>query len=130
MSRNQDLEHLRLLSIFHFVLAGLLALASAFPLIYLAIGVAAWSGEFGSGHREDQFMGSLFVSFGALGFLCALGLATAVFLAGRYLRDRRRRTYCLVVAGAECIFSPLGTVLGIFTILILVKDGVRELFED
>ncbi len=35
---NQDAEHLRLLSIFHYVVAGLAALFSLFPLLYTTIG--------------------------------------------------------------------------------------------
>ncbi len=35
---NQETEHLRLLAIFHYVVAGLAALFSLFPLIYTMIG--------------------------------------------------------------------------------------------
>ena len=38
MDMNRDEEHLRLLSIFHYVVAGLGALFSLFPLIYTAMG--------------------------------------------------------------------------------------------
>ena len=37
---SQDLEHLRLLSIFHYVVAALAAFFSLFPLLYMGIGVA------------------------------------------------------------------------------------------
>jgi hypothetical protein len=36
--------------------------------------------------------------------------------------------YCLVVAGIECIFMPFGTVLGVFTIIVLMRPSVRNLF--
>jgi len=35
---NQDAEHLQLLAIFHYVVAGLAALFSFFPLLYTTIG--------------------------------------------------------------------------------------------
>ena len=35
---NQDKEHLRLLAIFHYIVAGLAALFSFFPLLYATIG--------------------------------------------------------------------------------------------
>ena len=35
---NQDTEHLRLLAIFHYVVAGLAALFSLFPLLYTTVG--------------------------------------------------------------------------------------------
>jgi hypothetical protein len=34
---------------------------------------------------------------------------------------------CLVSAGISCTFSPFGTVLGIFTIILLMQTGVREM---
>jgi hypothetical protein len=35
----------------------------------------------------------------------------------------------MVVAGINCLHIPLGIVLGVFTIIILVRDSVRELYE-
>jgi hypothetical protein len=35
---NQDAEHLRLLSIFHYIVAGLAAFFSFFPLLYTTVG--------------------------------------------------------------------------------------------
>ena len=32
------------------------------------------------------------------------------------------------MAGLECIFMPFGTVLGVFTIIVLMRDTVKELF--
>jgi hypothetical protein len=40
---NQESEHLRLLAIFHYVVAGLAALFSLFPLIYTTIGAILFS---------------------------------------------------------------------------------------
>jgi len=33
-----------------------------------------------------------------------------------------------VMAGIECLFMPFGTVLGVFTILVLVRESVKPLF--
>ena len=49
-------------------------------------------------------------------------------LAGRYLARRERYTFCLVVAGVECMFMPFGTVLGVFTIIVLSRPSVKDLF--
>ena len=32
------------------------------------------------------------------------------------------------MAGIECIFMPVGTVLGVFTIIVLVRNSVKALF--
>jgi len=32
------------------------------------------------------------------------------------------------MACIECLFMPFGTVLGVFTILVLVRESVKQLF--
>jgi len=34
----------------------------------------------------------------------------------------------MVIAGIECLFMPFGTVLGVFTLVVLVRPSVKELF--
>jgi uncharacterized BrkB/YihY/UPF0761 family membrane protein len=127
---NEDLEHLRLLSIFHYLMAALFALFSLFPVVHLVLGVMmlAGSGEFGA-DPPPAFVGWL-VSCVAV-FLIFLGLAfSACFaLAGRNLARHRSWIFCMVIAGIACTMMPVGTVLGIFTILVLNRPSVRALFE-
>ena len=35
-----------------------------------------------------------------------------------------------VVAGIECIFMPFGTVLGVLTLLVLMRPSVKALFDE
>lgn len=125
---NQDTEHLKLLSIFHYVVAGLAALFSLFPVIHLVIGIAMVTGSLEGTDSEAQVVGWLFVIFSATFILVGLAFAVAVFVAGRALANRTRYLYCLVMAGVECIFMPFGTVLGVFTILVLLRDSVKRMF--
>jgi hypothetical protein len=127
---NQDAEHLKLLSIFHYVVAGLAALFSCFPLFHLVIGIAMVSGQLEGADADPpaQMIGWFFVIFAGTFILCGLAFAVAVFLAGRSLAHRTRYLYCLVMAGVECIFMPFGTVLGVFTILVLLRDSVKGMF--
>jgi hypothetical protein len=37
-------------------------------------------------------------------------------------------TICFVMACGECMFMPFGTVLGVFTILVLNRQSVKGLF--
>ena len=53
----------------------------------------------------------------------------AVILAGRFLARRTHYMYCLIVAGIECLFTPFGTVLGVFTIVVLVQPAVKAIFQ-
>ena len=37
--------------------------------------------------------------------------------------------FFLVVAAINCLHMPLGTVLGVFTIIVLIRQSVVELYE-
>lgn len=129
----QDDEQIRLLSIFHYVVSGLAGLFSLFPLLHLIFGLfIVFSGEsFDDGKGPPPaFVGWVFVSFAAVFITLGLTFAGFVLAAGRYLAQRRNYTFCLVVAGVECIFMPFGTVLGVFTIIVLMRESVKQQFMD
>jgi hypothetical protein len=46
------------------------------------------------------------------------------------LENRERRVFCLVVAWLICAFFPLGTVLGVFTILLLSRAEAERAFSE
>jgi len=130
---NQDAEHLRLLSIFHYVVAGMQALFALFPLIHFLVGAALvfFPDKMGEGKPGDQpaFVGFFLMGFAALWMLVGLSLAVCTFIAGRSLGQRRRYMFCLIVAGVECVTCmPFGTVLGVFTILVLLRPSVKQAF--
>src|SRR5690606_34060603 len=60
-------------------------------------------------------------------FLAAAMIAN--LLSGLWIRARKNRVFSLVVAGLNCLQVPFGTVLGVFTILVLARDSVRELYD-
>jgi len=130
---NQDQEHLKMLSIFHYVVGGLTGLFACFALIYVAVGIGVLLGPACSSHPQGgvpaNAFGWLFIIIGAMFFLGGWALAIAIIVAGRFLAARKRRIYCLVVAGIACMFMPFGTILGIFTIIVLMRPSVQELFE-
>jgi uncharacterized membrane protein len=128
---NQDEEHLRLLSIFHYVVAGLAALFALFPIIHLVIGLIFIFAEprfERHGEAPADAIGWIFVIFSSVIILTGWVFATFVLINGRFLAKRKNHMFCLVMAGIECIFMPFGTVLGVFTILVLMRESVKKLF--
>ena len=73
-------------------------------------------------------MGLFFVVFGLVAIVLGLILAIAIICSGRFLSQRKHYTFCLVMAGVECIFMPFGTVLGAFTLVVLLRESVKQLF--
>ena len=130
-SANRNAEHLNVLAVFHYVAAGLIALTACIPIIHLVIGVVMLVAPqaIDRGHGPPTWVGLLFIAIA--GLVIALGwlLAIAVLFAGRCLAKRRSYMYCLVVAGVLCVLVPLGTVLGVFSIVVLLRPDVKSLFE-
>ena len=130
---NHDKEHSRLLAIFHYVVAGLAALFSFFPLLYTTVGAififAARHGTPKPGEQlPPEFLGWIFVVLGLLLFLLGVAMAICILIAGRCLSRRKHYTFALVMACIECLFIPFGTILGVFTIIALSRESVKELF--
>ena len=108
---NQDAEHLRLLAIFHYVVAGLATLFSFFPLLYTTIGTififVARHGTPKPGEElPPEFLGWIFVVVGALLFLLGIAMAICVLIAGRCLSRRKGYSFALVMAVLNVSFFP------------------------
>jgi hypothetical protein len=130
---NRDKEHLRLLSIFHYVCAGLAALFASVFVIYAIMGLVMALRPDAFGPAKDQppaFIGWLFFIIGAGGVTLGWVFAGLLAWAGRCLSRCRHYTFCLVMASFACLFMPFGTVLGVFTIIVLIRPSVKALFES
>ncbi len=129
---NEDLEHLRLLSIFHYVVAGLTALFACFPIFHLSIGVTMLAGNFFEGSGAPPGMptifGLMFVILPAAIMLLGWAYAVALAFAGRFLSRNSNYTYCLVIAAISCAYFPLGTALGVLTLIVLMRPTVKIRF--
>jgi hypothetical protein len=131
---NRDEEHLKLISIFHYVVGGLAAFFACLPIIHLVIGIVMLAGGFAEASGDEEFpvflIGLMFVLMPGFFMLCGWALAVCLIVAGRQLAKRKHYMFCLVMACISCIFMPFGTVLGVFTIIILMRPSVKELFAS
>lgn len=125
----RDEQNLDLLGTLHYVLGGILALFACIPFIHVALGLAIMWGAI-DGEAPPRVFGLIFFLVGLTVVLFGWALAIAVVIAGARLRQRRSWTYCMVVAAISTLFMPMGTALGIFTIIVLNKEEVRALFEE
>jgi hypothetical protein len=130
---DRDTEQLNLLSIFHYVVAGLAALFSLFPLLYTTIGAififVARHGTAKPGEElPPEFLGWIFAVLGLGLFLIGIAMAICILIAGRSLALRKRYSFAFVMACIECLFVPFGTILGVFTIVALSRESVKTLF--
>lgn len=193
---SDDIKHLNLLALFHYVAGALLALLGCCPMIHLVLGFAMFAGVLpgdgqqnqpGRHNRSGQYdsqtpqfqqpqgqpnqqgqtldtngvpgqartngnwpeqpqqmqpparrsnadrnaemaVGVFFVVIALASILMMWTVALMVVLAGRNLKRRKAYTFCLVIAAIECLFMPFGTLLGVFTLVVLTRPSVKVLF--
>ncbi len=118
--QKRDDEHLNLLSIFHFVFAGLalVGIASLY-FNYLAIQTffsnpKFWNGPKGPVPPPKEVLDIMIWFYLFIGLAMLAGLALNA-TSGFFLRQRRHRLFSFIVAALNCIQVPFGTVLGVLT---------------
>jgi len=80
-------------------------------------------------NAPPAFLGFLIALFPMVIVLTGWIIAGCVIYAGRCLSSLSKYTFCIVMAGILCLFMPLGTVLGVFTIIVLMRPAVKGLFS-
>lgn len=128
----QDDDQLALLSILWKIYAGVLSLITCFGLVYMSIGVflgtmiGASPGSASKG--EGLLVGGIFTF---VGFLLIAISGAAVFFAwsvANNLKNRTAYTMCFVVACIVCLSFPIGTAIGVFTLVVLSRPTVKTAF--
>lgn len=129
---NEDLKHLELLSIFHYIVGGITYLFSLFPIVYVVIGLIAivspekMMGQ--GGNAPPPFLGWIFLIIGLLFMLAGFVFATLTIVSGRKISKLKNYWFSFVIACLECLFVPFGTILGVFTIITFSRDSVKSLY--
>src|SRR5437016_13901936 len=100
---NQGTDHLRLLAIFHYVVAGLAALFSLFPLLYTMVGsIFIFAPRHGTPKQGEasppEFLGWIFIALGLLLFLFGIAIVIRFSISARWLSRRKCLMFALVLA--------------------------------
>jgi hypothetical protein len=128
----QEEQHLRLLAVFYYVLGGISALFACFPFIHFFIGLFFLGLGLGSGTAEMlpfAGIGLFFTLIAGTIIFVGMSFALCLILTGRFLTAKEHYMFCLVMAGISCAIMPLGTILGVFTMITITKPQVKEMFE-
>jgi hypothetical protein len=123
---------LRLLSIGYYIQAGIAAFYSMLLLGYAGFVTAMLSTIANSPNSTGDNIPPWILPFISLLMLVILLLVclytVALFLAGLWLRRFRNLVFIQVIAALNCLAIPYGTLLGIFTFLVLQRPTAKQFF--
>lgn len=131
MQQNDDKQHLHLLSIFHYVVAGLTALIFCIPILHFTVGLGIVISSLTQPQSDSGpglLFGLMFALIGGSVVLMGWAFAICIAMAGYFIAKRKQYMFCLIIAGIQCTFTPFGTALGIFTLIVLIRPSVKDLF--
>ena len=74
-------------------------------------------------------MMAIFIIFYIVMGVIISAFAIANFMSARFIKKRKNKTFSFVVAAINCIQIPFGTVLGVFTIVVLMRPSVQSGYE-
>lgn len=133
---SQELERLKLLSLFHYLFGAVVALFACIPIIHLIIGLVMilspqiFCSTADCSDMPPQYLGWLFAIIGGTFVLLGWAYAVLLIIAGRNIAQHRRYKFCFAIAVLSCTCVPLGTVLGVFTLMQLTQPAVKEHFSS
>lgn len=130
LTGTRDREHLRLLEIFHYIWGTISCLWGLFGLLYVRLGVLMSTTFTGSPQNQNfsHVFSELWIATSVFGVVLFEASGLLSLLAGWKYRKRRSYWFCFVVAIVNCLLVPVGTALGVFSMFVLNRPSVKELF--
>lgn len=129
----QDFDTLRTLSVIHIVLAGVFAFGILALLLHYAFTLYYfYNDDTLIAQRQNQPLSSdfklqllwVYLSLGALTAFMAL----LNFLISKHLYQGTRYRFIQFVSYLNCLLLPMGTIVGIWTLVVLGRDQVKSFF--
>jgi ABC-type phosphate transport system permease subunit len=132
----KDLEHLKLLGIFHYIWGALSLIGGIFIGGYfLVVGIILMNNPPTSTSSEDSgtagAVGGILIGVGVVLFLIVVVYGILTLMAGgRYRKHQGGYWYCFILAIVTLVIGGIpGIVLGIFSLIVLSRDSVKALFR-
>ncbi|MBL0043167.1 MAG: hypothetical protein IPP33_01750 [Flavobacteriales bacterium] len=125
-------NHLSTLSVLHYVNGGVTCFGGLFMLVLVGLGTFLGSDWLAAqeGEAPPAFLGGLFIVLGWVLFIFIEVMGILNIVSGRLISRQEGRTFSMVVAAFECLHFPIGTALGIYTIVVLNDAEVKVAYES
>jgi hypothetical protein len=123
----RDRGQLELLAAGHYLLGALLTAGGGLALIPIVTGLWLHAAT-DTAHGSTALFDIYFVLYPLLALLLFWALAAWLVLAGVNISRHTRPTFCRITGFASLLCVPLGTVLGVLTVVVLDRPSVRTAF--
>jgi hypothetical protein len=129
----RDRDQLKILMVGHWVLTGLLVIGVGMLLLHAQLmstmveNPEMWEPSEAGSSPEEVFEALRYL-YWVLGSVFVLS-AICNAISARCIRARQYRLFSLVVAGLNIPMFPFGTLLGAFTLMVLLRDSVVATFD-
>jgi hypothetical protein len=80
------------------------------------------------GPPPQQLFEMMVVFYYIAAFICLVA-ALLNLMSAYWMQKRRNRIFSVVIGALNCLAIPIGTILGIFTIVVLVKETARRIYD-
>jgi len=129
MLSETDRAHLKTLAICWYVVCGLQAVFGlGGSVVYAAMGVVVMNAEHAQDPEAMKTLGMFMIIFGLVFAPISALLAFLSFLTAKGLGQFKRRPLIYVMASLVCLSVPIGTLLGVFTFIIMGRPAVKDAF--
>ena len=132
-----DEEHLKLLVLFHRIYGIIVIIFSLLGIGYYLLFSFLFRFSKKSSHFtltnniQEPPKEIMHIFMIIIGIVILIGLIIGVcnLLSAQYIKRRKYRIFSIVVACVDCISFPLGTILGVLTMVVLLRDSVIEYYK-
>src|ERR1700739_3574399 len=132
----KDLEHLKLLGIFHYIWGALSLIGGIFIGGYFfVIGIIRMNNPPTSASSEDSgtasMAGGILIAVGVVLFLVVVVYGILTLMAGgKYRKHQGGYWFCFILAIVTLVIGGIpGIALGIFSLIVLSRESVKALFK-
>lgn len=132
-----DEEHLKLLVLFHRIYGIMVIVFSLLGVGYIFLLRFIFSFSKNSSHftysNVVQSYPAEIINIYAIILVVIIVICITIgvcnLLSAQYIKKRKLRIFSIVVACVDCISFPLGTIIGVLTLVVLLRNSVIELYE-
>ena len=130
--RNIGNKKLEMIVIAHYVLGVIGVIVSCFALSKSGLGMSLIDQAESYTELEKlmhEVFGWIYIVSGVALFIFGEVLSVCLIVSANFMKRHTAHTFSIFVAAITCTIIPIGTVLGIFTIITLSDKSTKELYK-